>query len=104
MRICIATTGNTNSDLTYICNHFASGLVSLSVIGSFLLLLKHPLPGGSIFESELADNLTELVDVHVSDCMRGMSHEEQKGMESRGQRGRSEDAWCNCSFLALVNT
>lgn len=66
---------------TYIGDHLPSGLISLSVVGPFLFLLQNPFPGGAILQCKLANDPAEFVYVHFPNCIRRVTHEEQKGME-----------------------
>lgn len=63
---------------THLCDHFAPGLVPLAVIGSFLFLLQHSLPGGAVLKCKLTQNLTETVDAHLSYRIRWVAQEKQE--------------------------
>lgn len=80
-----ATTRSKRVRETYVGDHLPSGLISLSVIGPLLFLLQNPFPGRAILECKFADDPAELVDVHLSNCIGGMAHKEQKGVKSAGK-------------------
>lgn len=73
--------GSTGQMSTYICDHLASGLVPLSVVGPFLFLLQDALAGGTVLQRKLAQNLTEAVHTHVAHGVRRVAQEQQEGME-----------------------
>lgn len=66
---------------TYICDHFASCLVPLSVIGPLLLLLQDALACGAVLQRKLAEDLAEAVHTHVPHRVRRVAQEQQEGME-----------------------
>lgn len=76
---------------THISNHFAPGLVPLSVVSSFLFLLQHSLPGGAILQRKFAKDLTEAVDADFPHCICWVTQEQQKGMEPADHAHRSLD-------------
>lgn len=51
------------------------------MVGPFLFLLQHSLAGGAVLQGKLADDLAELVNVHLSDRVERMAHEQEKCME-----------------------
>lgn len=77
---------------TYIGDHLPSGLISLSVVGSFLFLLQNPLPGGAVLQCKLTDDPAEFVYIHLPNCIRWMPHKEQKGMEPERKNNNGNDA------------
>lgn len=72
---------NAKRGRTHVSDHFAPGLVPLPVVSSLLLLLQHPLPGGAILQSKLAQDLTKAVDADFLHCVCWVAQEQQKGME-----------------------
>lgn len=50
---------------TYICDHFASSLVPLSVIGPLLFLLQDALTCGPVLQRKFAEDLAEAMNAHV---------------------------------------
>lgn len=76
----------------YLCDHFASGLGSFSVRGPLPLERDHPLSGGSILQSELADEATESCDFNVSDRRGWLTQEQQEGVEPAGSGGARHQA------------
>lgn len=65
----------------YVHDHLSSGLVALAVVGSFLFLLQHTVPGGSVFQSKLAKDFTEPVDADLSHTVGRVTEEQQERME-----------------------
>lgn len=51
--------------VTHLCDHLSPGLISFTVIGFFLQLLYHPLPGGSVLERELGHDPAKLIRLRV---------------------------------------
>lgn len=76
---------------THISDHLPSGLISFSVVGPFLFLLQNPLPGGTVLQGKFTDDPAELVYVHLPNCIRWMTHKEQKGMESAVKNNSGHD-------------
>lgn len=61
-----------------VCDHFAAGLVSLSVIGSLLFGLKNSFTCGPVLQSKLTDDPAEAVHADVTNTVRRLTQEQQK--------------------------
>lgn len=62
-------------------DHLSPGLVAFAVVGPLLFLLQHAVPGGSVLQSKLAEDLAESVDADVPDAVGRMAEEQQERME-----------------------
>lgn len=65
----------------HVHDHLAPGFVALPVVGSFLLLLQHAVPGGSVLQSELAEDFAEAVDADLPHAVGWMAEVQQEGVE-----------------------
>lgn len=70
------------SPVTHLCDHLSPGLISFTVIGFFLELLYHPLPGGSVLERELGHDTAELVRLRVLHPVQRDAQPEDEFVES----------------------
>lgn len=64
-------------------DHLPSGLIALTMVGSFLFLLQHTFSGGSVLQCKLAEDFTEPVDADLSHTVGRMTEEQQERMEPR---------------------
>lgn len=70
------------SPVTHLCDHLSPGLISFTVIGFFLELLYHPLPGGSVLERELGHDTAKLVRLRVLHPVQWDAQPEDEFVES----------------------
>ena len=68
--------------VTHLCDHLSPGLISFTVIGFFLQLLYHPLPGGSVLERELGHDPAEFVRLRVLHPVQRYTQPEDEFVES----------------------
>lgn len=61
-----------------VCDHFAACLVSLSVIGSFLFVLKNALTCGPVLQGKFTDDPTETIYTDIPSAVRRLTQEQQK--------------------------
>lgn len=80
--------GGVGQQEVYLSDHLASGLGSLPVSGSFAFEREDSFSGGSILESELADDPTESRDFNVPHRGGRLTQEQQEGVEPGGGRRR----------------
>lgn len=73
---------------THIGDHFASGLVALSVVGPLLLLLQHALPGGAVLQGKFAQDFAEAVNADVARRVDRVAQEQEEGVEPEGRPRR----------------
>lgn len=66
---------------TYICDHFPSGLVPLSVVGPLQFLLEHALPGRTVLQGKLAQDFAEAVNADLARRVHRVAQEQEKGVE-----------------------
>lgn len=69
---------------THVGDHFASGLVALSVVGPLLLLLQHALPGGAVLQGKFAQDFAEAVNADLARRVNRVSQEQEEGVEPEG--------------------
>lgn len=69
---------------THIGDHFASGLVALSVVGPLLLLLEHALPGGAVLQGKFAQDFAEAVNADLARRVNRVAQEQEEGVEPEG--------------------
>lgn len=74
--------GKNTSPVTHLCDHLSPRLISFTVIGFFLELLYHPLPGGSVLERELGHDTAELVRLRVLHPVQRDAQPEDEFVES----------------------
>ena len=66
---------------TYICDHFAPGLVPLPVVCPLLFLLQDALSGGAVLQGKFTQDFAKAVDADLTNAVDGMTQEEQECME-----------------------
>lgn len=72
---------------TYICDHFPSGLVALSVVGPLQFLLQHALSGRAVLQGKFAQDFAEAVNADLARRVNRVAQEQEKGVEpADGQR------------------
>lgn len=84
---------------TYICDHFPSGLVPLSVVGPLQFLLEHALSGRAILQGKFTQDFAEAVNGDLAHRIHRVAQEQEEGVEpadtqrcireTRGNRGRA---------------
>lgn len=80
---------------TYICDHFPSGLVPLSVVGPLQFLLEHALSGRAVLQGKFAQDFAEAVNADLARRVHRVAQEQEKGVEPAGtQRCVSQTRGC----------
>lgn len=88
---CLLSSGHISHLRVNVCDHFAARLVSLSVIGSFLFVLKNSFTCGSVLQSELTDDPAEAIDADVTNTVRRLTQEQQKWVKPGDRQTFSAD-------------
>lgn len=69
-------------------DHLPPGLVALSVVGSFLLLLQHAVSRSPVLQRKLAEDFAEPVDADLPHAVGRVAQEQQERVEpGKGTRG-----------------
>lgn len=71
----------------HVHDHLPAGLVAFSVVGPFLLLLQHAVPGRAVLQGKLAEDLAEPVHADLSHAVGRMPEEQQERVEPKGGSG-----------------
>lgn len=66
---------------TYVCDHFPSGLVPLSVVGPLQFLLEHALSGGAVLQGKFTQDFAEAVNADLARRVHRVAQEQEKGVE-----------------------